>query len=174
MERCKVEIYTTLNIPLPFIKDKAMTLNNYGESKFILFDFSVFPFADMIYSEIDRKLSKYYDTEEGRYILSYDKSKVDATTVRRNAEIERIGKSGAITLNEHRDLLGYDERPEGDVIYQPLNLVPAGASTAIIEDTGKTESKGIQRSKEIFIEKLKETKQFSDEEVNKRAEDLYG
>jgi len=173
MERAKVEIYTTLNVPLPLIRDKAMTLNNYSEAKYMLYDFSIFPFADMIYDELNIQLSKYYDTEEGRYVLSYNKDDVDATQIRRNLEVDRLGKSGAITLNEHRDLLGYDARPEGDVIYQPLNLVPAGASTEIIEENN-SESKGIKRSKEIFIEKLKETKQFSEEEIQKRADELYG
>lgn len=173
MERAKVEIYTTLNIPLPMIKDKAMTLNNYQESKFMLHDMSIFPFADMIYAEINRKISKYYDTQENRYEISYNKDEVDATKVRRNQETERLGKSGALTVNEHRDLLGYSKIAEGDTIYQPVGLVPMGSQVDLQQEK-ESGQKQIKLNKKVFIKSLKKTGQYTNQEIQERANKLYG
>lgn len=175
MERAKVEIYTTLNIPLPLIRDKAMTLNNYQEAKFMLFDFSIFPFADMFYEELNLRISKYYDTENGRYSISYNKDEVDATKVRRNIEIDRLGQSGVITINEHRDLLNYSPIPEGDTIYQPASEVPIGSSPLQPSDDSDNDSKkSISINKEIFINQLRKTKQFTEDQIQEKAKNLYG
>jgi HK97 family phage portal protein len=166
MERAKMEISTSLNIPLPLISNKAMTMNNYSESKYMLFDMAVIPLAKLFYSELDRKVSRRYENEDGRYVLTFDRKRIEALQVRENAEVTRKAESGVYTKNEVRDLFDLKERPDGDVYHQK--------GSAVIGQAPSEEKPEVKSSKDLYKEALKKFDKYTDEEIEKKAVELYG
>ncbi len=168
MKRNTMGLYLTLGIPLPLVESSSMTFSNYEESRFMLFDMTICPFASMFYAEVDLFLGRRYENDDGQYSLSYDKSKIQALDVRQNQEVDRKIKSGVLTVNESRELMGYEPISEGgDVVLQPSNLIPVGEA---IEPSNK----------DRFVEVMKFTKNadgsraFSDSEIESKAKELYG
>ncbi len=158
-------IYNVLDIPLPFVSSENMTLNNYGEAKYILYDLNVLPFSDKLYEELTNFLLLRYKDGE-KYELTYIEQEIPALQVRYNQEVERLIKTGVLTYDEARELLGYNPLNEGgNIIYQPLNLVPVGS-------TVETKSVRNYTKKDRFIN-IMEEKGFSSDEIKPYLDKFY-
>ena len=122
----RMQIFTTLEIPLPLIKTDTMTYNNYHEAKAVFFDMTVIPTADNFYSDLLAELSDRYQIDTLRYELKVNPDTIPAIQEQRKASKLELSKSDRITDNEARELLGYEEIAGGDVIYKQSSLVPVG------------------------------------------------
>ena len=64
-----------------------------------------------------------------RLYLDYDRDKIDALKENRETLFTYVQKADWLTDNEKRELTGYDNiGPGGDVIYKPINLIPASTA----------------------------------------------
>jgi HK97 family phage portal protein len=160
MKRVTKEVYNNNNIPLPLVESGTMTLNNYAESKVMLYDMSILPFADMYYGEMTRLLMRRFD-DSGRYCISYNEENIKALQVLRDVVNKMRLDSDSLTVDEKRTILGYDTIKGGNVILKPMNLVPLGFE---LEETGS----------EKFRKALIETKKYSQDEVNEKVKLAYG
>ena len=149
----KEQIYTNLRIPLPLINAKTMTLRNFEEAKFMLFDLNIIPFALCYATELNMFLMPRYDNS-GRYRLVVNQDKITALEVRKMAKIELFKDD--LTINERRALINFEEIPEGNVL--------AVASQSFNTDV---------KSKDEFIDSLMDGG-LSQSEAETKASDIYG
>lgn len=154
-------IYIALDIPLPEVNPDSMSMNNYKEGKLALLDNAVLPLTDRMYEELTNFLFPRFKLDSNKYILAYNPAEIPALAARSAEIIETKSKSGAYTKDEIRALSNLPPVPGGDVIYQPINLVPLGTSP--IQKT----------TAEKFIEIMRNYKdsdgnrRYSDEQIKK-------
>jgi len=108
-------IYNIYNIPLPLISPDQMTLNNYKEAKYALYDMAVLPVVSRLYEELSNFLLPRFGIDPSKFKLWYDKKDIPALELRRAEETKRKKESGVYTINELRNIEGLDARPDGDV-----------------------------------------------------------
>ncbi len=147
----KEQVYTNLRIPLPLINAKTMTLRNFEEAKFMLFDLNIIPFALCYAEEVNRFLMPRFD-DSGQYTLVVDENKIPAIEVRKMAKIDLFKDS--LTINEMRALINYEEIPEGNIL---------------ATDTQQSDT----QSKDEFMDALRD-KGLSEVEVQQKAHDIFG
>jgi len=151
----KEQVYTNLRIPLPLINAKTMTLRNFEESKFMLFDLNTIPFSVCYATELNRFLMPRYD-DSGRYELVVNMDKIPALEIRKMARIVEFKDD--LTPNERRELINFEEVKGGD------DLATSG-SLLKIADNAKTKSE--------FIDSLRD-KGLSEDDIQQKAHDIYG
>lgn len=130
----KEQVYVTQGIPLPMISGASMTMNNFEESKYMMYDLSVKPFCDKLFQDLNNLLMRRFD-DSGRYELCYNPDTIEATQIKKTESNERKIGSGVITINEGRDLYGYE--PLEDEIGESL----IGSSTTVVDPEEDDEPK---------------------------------
>ena len=121
----KAAIFQALKVPLPLVMPQTQTLNNYQESKFMLYDLAVLPLADKLFEELTALLAPRFGLTDNEFI-TYNPNEIPALQIRFN-EITKIMKdTGIYSDNEMRAIGGWDSYPQGDIVYKPANLVPVG------------------------------------------------
>lgn len=184
LEFISKQIYLTQGIPLPLVTAKAMTMNNFEESKYMLFDSEAIPFANTLYGEMSALLMRRFD-DSGRYVLSYDRAKIPALEVKRTAAIKQKIDTNLLTINEGRTEIGAEKLPEGDVLLvktsqTPLDLVvnPPEAAPAPIIPAAKNYdyTTVLGRTRAAWEEKLNDDseRKFSDEDIDNKLMAIYG
>ena len=63
---------------------------------------------------------------ESKYKLAIDKTTIGALEERKLANVKGHGEAGVFTINEIRAIAGKEAVENGDIIYQPQNLIPVG------------------------------------------------
>lgn len=117
------DIAMTLGVPSELLGDSSnKTFSNYQEARASLYTETVLPLMDMIRDELNRWLTPMYGASA--YYLDYDKEDIEALQEERGKLYQWVSKASFLTINEQRDILGYPERPEGDVIVVNLNMAP--------------------------------------------------
>ena len=130
-----------------------MTLRNFEEAKFMLFDLNIIPFALCYATELNMFLMPRFDNS-GRYRLVVNQDKITALEVRKMAKIELFKDS--LTINERRALINFEEIPEGNVL-------------AVADQSFNSDVK----SKDEFIDSLMDGG-LSQAEAETKASDIYG
>jgi HK97 family phage portal protein len=158
-------IYNIFNIPLPLVSPEHMTMDNYSEARIALYDNGVLPLINRIYEELSIFLLPRFKIDTNKFKLWYDIGEIPALEPRRNDEIQKKRDSGVLTINEIRDLLGYEAITGGDVLYQPMALVPVGTDT-FLRKIPRAET-----SKANFVELMKKqldidgNRKYNDEQI---------
>lgn len=161
LEHVTNQVYRNLRIPQPLVSASAMTLNNFGEAKYMLVDLNTIPFAMKYVEEINRFLMPRYD-DSGRYKLVVDIDNIPAIQLRRFQKIKDFQSD--LTRNERREILGYEEHEDGNTF---VDSQPSPTSTETIESA---------KSKEEWIDDMRyyHGDKFTEEEIQSKARDLYG
>lgn len=165
LERNDTQVYLRLNIPLPLVKNTAMTMNNYAESKYMLYDLKIIPFSEMFYSEMTEMLMRRFD-DSGRYRIWFNEDDISALQLRRDERNKIKMESGVLTTDEKREIIGYQEYEGGDgsVIYQPSTLIAAGSSLVPTEI----------KSRDKFKKALEGMDKYTQEEIESKVKQAYG
>lgn len=171
------QIYITKGIPLPMVTAESMTMNNFEESKYMMFDTDILPFADKLYLELTNLLVRRYDLS-GRFSIAYNPELVPALQAKRTAEIKNKIDSKVITTNESRALLGYEDIDGGDTVLVPTTLQPLGMTEDSVDDEGVkydyTTAHGKYRLRLEELINEEGQRKFTDEEIDKKVFSLYG
>jgi len=120
----KQEICEVFGVPTQLVGiEGSQTYANYAEARMAVYIDTILPLVDLYFSELNRWLAPefgenveiYYDEES---ITALNPIRVEATRMKL--------ESGALTLNEKRELLGLEPRtePEADEVYVDPNLIP--------------------------------------------------
>lgn len=118
-------IYSAVKIPLPMISPDNMSFANMDASKFAFYDNAVLPVLGNVLEFLSKNLlPRYRDSENLE--LTYDSAAIEALEVRKVENALTISKTGALTINEVRAMMGFESVEGGDTIYQPANLLPVG------------------------------------------------
>ncbi len=119
-------IYNCLKIPLAMISQDSSTFNNLESSRYNFYDNTIIPLVQVTYNHLTNNVLKRYPDSENLE-LTFDPSKIDAISRRRKIEVREDYKNGLLTRNEARSKIGeLSIGNQGDVFYQPMNLVPVG------------------------------------------------
>lgn len=105
---------------------------NYAEARLALWEQTIIPLLENLAGEMNNWLTPMFGSG---LELRFDLDEVSALAPRREKKwnMAKDG-SGILTVNEQRMLVGYEERPEGDVILQPGTMFPLGEEAP---DTGE-------------------------------------
>lgn len=154
----------TYGIPLPLLINSAMTLNNLETSMLQFFDRAVLPLTNRLYGELSRFiLPRYKDGEDLEF--RYNEVDITALKARMIETAKRQSEVGVNTDNELREVLGYDELPEGgDQVWKRMGMVPVG-------EMGDQDP-ATEEAKTIFQAKLSEAG-YNELEIKQMTKDHF-
>lgn len=156
--------FNALNIPLPMVSSETMTFSNMDSSKFAFYDNAVLPLFKQYLSFLDYSVLDRYKQPD--LVFSFDPAGIEALEARKIDNALTLSKLEAITDNEIRTQVGYERLEQGgDVVYKPINLVPAGTDV-YTQDHRDTPTKSF---KEDELEALAKMSRCKDAQGN----DIY-
>ena len=153
-----------LKIPLPLLNDTTMTYSNYSTAQYAFFDNCVLPFAQVMIDFFNNKILPLLG--ESKYKLAIDKTTIGALEERKLATVKSHAEAGVFSINEIRAIGGKESVENGDIIYQPQNLIPVGTDR-YTQDNRETPSE-----KAFFIALMKE-QGYSDNEIKELAKKYF-
>jgi len=125
------EIAIAFGVPPELIGDNAnKTYSNYKEARQAFYTETVLPLMDSIKGELNNWLIPKFGDK--RIYIDYDRDEIEALQEDREAvwarALEAV-KTGILTPNEARVMLGYDEVEGGDMLMMPANMIPLTVMT---------------------------------------------
>lgn len=171
MKRTRNEISLALNIPLSLVTVETMTMDNFSESKYMLFDMAVCPFANRIYFAIDMWLGRRYEKDE-RYSIRYNRLDIEAIKIRENQKVDRVGRSGVSTVNEYRDELDLpplSKEEGGEELFQPNGGSKSNSTNPAVQASAKDSKARVK-----FKHELKKLNKYTDEQIETKASHFFG
>lgn len=163
------DIYSIYDVPLALISSKSMTLDNLKTSELLFWNDSVLPLASQLFGELTRFLLPRYGDFQNRKpqdlkitFNPFDISVLEQAKIRQTADLAKIG---ILTDNELRADIGFEGYEGGDVIFKPVNLLPAGTDN----DTSNNLTEPLTKSSE-FLDKLMNLRRVDGSKVFDEAE----
>lgn len=153
-----------LKIPLPLLNDTTMTYSNYSTAQYAFFDNCVLPFAQVMIDFFNNKILPLLG--ESKYKLAIDKTTIGALEERKLATVKSHAEASVFTINEIRAIGGKEAVENGDIIYQPQNLVPVGT------DRYTQDNREAPSEKAFFIALMKE-QGYNDNEIKELAKKYF-
>lgn len=143
-------IYLRYEIPLPLVSTDATTYNNYQTAVLDLYENTVLPLTETLFSGLTRALLPRYGLEG--YYISYDPESIKVLMRQMLIELETRRKINIETINELRMLLPSRESIDGgESLYQAATMVPVGEDQFTGDETD-TEELARQLAREAGIE----------------------
>ena len=134
------DVYNTYRIPLPLVTTETMTLSNYANSVYALYDLAVLPKAKFLFHNLgDFILARYKDGERFRLVI--DDREIPALKQRLLERGQAMRNIFAFSQDEIRNIVGYEETGDdtGKVVYIPATYIEAGAKDEYAIDPFKLE-----------------------------------
>lgn len=97
------------------------TYSNQQEARLALYEETVLPTMDLIVSELNNSLVRRFGDD---LFLDYDRDKIDALAVKREAVWNRVKDADFLTPNEKRDAVGYESLNGGDTLFVDASKLP--------------------------------------------------
>lgn len=117
----KQDMAMVYGVPAEMIGINAATYENRREARRAFYTETVIPAADSLRDDLSSWLLPLYGDN---LRLDYDRDSIEALQEDREKLWTRVQNSTCLTMNEKRVALGYDERPDGDVLLVPYSLTP--------------------------------------------------
>jgi HK97 family phage portal protein len=134
------EISIVFGVPPEILGDSTnKTYNNYTQARKAFYEETVIPTLDWIESELGYWLIKKFKLDPHKYIFSYNKEDIQAIQEDRMAIYEKANSSYFLTLNEKRNLVGFDDVENGEVYLVPNTLSVVKDLNEAIVNTEETE-----------------------------------
>ena len=99
------------------------TYSNYAEARLSFWEDTVTWYLDYYKGEFTNWLIR---PNEANVEVDYSLENIPALGPKRTAQWDRAEKANFLTINEKRELAGYDKVPDGDGILVPATLIPLG------------------------------------------------
>lgn len=106
------------------------TYANYEQARQVFWEDTIIPDLNMIKEELNSWL--FYNDNSGIY-FDYDLDEVPALEAKRESMWKRANDSRFITMNEKRELVGFDAVDGGDVVLISANEIPLDADLDVEE-----------------------------------------
>jgi phage portal protein BeeE len=120
----KQQIAVVYGVPPELIGDsQSKTYNSYPEARLAFYMETVLPFLDRLRDCWNASIVAPYGTD---LWLDYDRDQIDALQEDRKSLWSRAKEADWLTINEKRELTGYDDAEGGDVILVSSALIPLG------------------------------------------------
>jgi HK97 family phage portal protein len=123
----KNAIFQKLGVPITVADNSAATFNNRQTDQLAFYDDTVIPLFKMYSMWLINCIKN--DIKQSAEILdvTINDTDIPALSERALQNLERRAKVGHISINEMRDLDGYEPLDGGDFIYKPASEVPIAA-----------------------------------------------
>lgn len=167
------EICAAFGVPpqIVGIQDSS-TYNNYSEARQSFYQDTVLPTVEKVVSGLNHKLAVLYGDN---VVIGYDRSEIAALQESAKLIYERVSKvQNVITINEQRQMLGFEPIDGGDVrILQKNEIeVAVGDNKGEAVDTAKEETKPIDEPEEVAPEEEAESGEKMREAIAKLSKFL--
>lgn len=159
-------IYNNLRIPLALVTPETMTMANMAAAKILLYDNATLPLTNRLFVELTKFLMPFYPNSEN-LVLAYDPRTISALQDRRNAELEMHAKLGVLTINELRELIGYDSIEDGDELLVPSADIPLGTSSQVQGNDKSSRETFMRIMQNMLVESGERA--FTDDEITQFA-----
>jgi HK97 family phage portal protein len=107
------------------------TYANYEQARQVFWEDTIIPDLNMIKEELNAWL--FYNDKSGVY-FDYDLDETPALEAKRESMWKRGNESKFITINEKREMVGYDAAEGGDVILVSTSEIPLDADLTVEEE----------------------------------------
>lgn len=104
------------------------TYNNYAEARLAFYEETVLPLADYILDELNNWLAPVYG--DGLH-LELHKDAIPAIAEKRREMWLMADRSQDLSINERRELKGYEPISGGDSVMMPANLIPLDMASTL-------------------------------------------
>lgn len=121
------EIAAAFGVPTQVIPiEGSQTFANYEQARLALWEDTVIPKQARLLNTLELFLFPKFGLDPSRYRLEPDLDEIPALSPRRKEKWETANSTNFLTLNEKRELVGYEKynKPEADEILIPSNLLP--------------------------------------------------
>ena len=115
-------IYSSLRIPLPLINAEFSTYDNLATSKVNFYDNAVLPLLKRLLEELTAFLMFRFKSDT--LVLSFDPESIESLEGRRVDKAAKLQTTGILTVNELRNIVGYEPVVGGDTILVDFNKTP--------------------------------------------------
>jgi phage portal protein BeeE len=123
-----LKIASTLGVPGELIGDaENKTFANYSEARKSFYQETVLPDMDEERDDLNNFLVPQFG--DGLF-LDYDRDQIEALQEDQTALWLRVDNDRTLSVNEKRQLKGYDEVPNGDVILVDASMMPLEQAVA--------------------------------------------
>lgn len=123
MSQTALQVCQIYNMPPELVGLTPATYQNRKEARKALYTEVVIPFLDRLKSELNNFLVPKFE-QGGKIFLDYNKSGIEALAEDQEALWERVNNSKELTINEKRNLKGFDDHDDGDVIFVQASEIP--------------------------------------------------
>lgn len=110
------QIAAAFGVPGEIIGLNPATYENRREARKALYTETVLPLMDRIRDDLNNWLTPQFGD---RLRLDYDRDEIEALQEDRDKVWSRVKDAHWLTVNEKRELVGYESHPEGDVLLVP-------------------------------------------------------
>lgn len=129
------EIALLYGVPPELLGDSAnKTYSNYKEARKSFYEETILPYMIMVRLDLNNWLVPQFGTD---LFLDFNTEEVSALQEDVDALFKRANESNFLTVNEKREMVGIEAVPEGDVVLQPLTLVPLGTGRELISNEAR-------------------------------------
>jgi HK97 family phage portal protein len=117
------EICIVFGVPPEILGDSTnKTYNNYAQARKAFYEETIIPELDRFEEEFCSWLIAKFNYSARKYKLTYNKEDIEAIQEDVNIKWEKANSSYFLTLNEKRNLVGYDDVDNGEVFLVPNNF----------------------------------------------------
>jgi HK97 family phage portal protein len=127
------EIAIVYGVPPEIMGDSAnKTYNNYKESRKALYEETIIPHLELFREELNNWIVPMFSD---KIEIDFDPDSIEALQEETAALWQKAQTATFITIDEKRNLVGYDDLPngEGDTILVPANMIPIGDAEASLQ-----------------------------------------
>lgn len=128
------DICTAFGVPPQLIGvPGSQTYANYAEARLAFWENTVLPLADRILKCLNQWLIPQIMKAGARVELGYDMNEIPALADKRKQTFSMVEASTFLTVNEKRNLCGFDDIDGGDVLYVDMGKSPINAPDPVID-----------------------------------------
>jgi HK97 family phage portal protein len=139
------------------------TYANYEQAREAFWDETVIFYLDFLKTE----LNNWFFEKGSNIELCYTLDGIPAYASRQNMLWDRAKTSDFITINEKREMVGYEKIEGGDTLFVPMSAIPLGESTSSEESTETEEAEGEMEAETEEEAKSKlRARGYTEEQVN--------
>lgn len=115
------------------------TFSNYAEARLAFWEDTVIPYLELLKGELNNWLFE----DDSEYFIHYDLDNVPALESKRQILFDRANMATFLTMNEKRELVGYEKIEGGDVVLIDAGKIPLGMDLSLddLSSTGEEETK---------------------------------
>lgn len=100
------------------------TFANFKEARFSMYEDTIIPLLDLLKDELNHWLVPMFN--DATLSLDYDKDSIEALTAKRAEKMSFVNGLSFLTINEKREMSGFEEVEGGDELYITSSQIPIG------------------------------------------------